>query len=215
MEDELMLVEIEKIFGKPTRMSLFYEDEESYNAFRQSIIDAPIRIYDKTILPFTNIRIGHSQQEKEEKSRISDDISNLLFETIINPLLSYVNNNVKKTTNDKHTFKLEKEGICKAYGYYDFSSNHFYILKGSVFTKKIGKTFSASNSGTTRKSMIENSCTDMGKYYIVNNDFRCRTATSAASILIGKVSHYTFWIDDNGRSLADIFPTRFLIKNTT
>ena len=87
-------------------------------------------------------------------------------------------------------------------------------MKGSVFTKNFGKSFSTSNSGTTRKRMIENSCTDMGKYYIVNNDFRCRTATSAASILMGKVSHYTYWIDDNGRSLADIFPTRFLIKNT-
>ena len=211
MEDELLLAEIEKIFGKPTRMSLFHEDEESYNVFRQSIMDAPLFIYDKTILPFTDIRMGYSQQEKN--IRISDDISNLLFETIINPLLSHVNNNVEKTTNGKHTFKLEKEGICKAYGYYDFSSNYFYIMKGSVFTKNFGKSFSASNSGTTRKRMIENSCTDMGNCYIVNNDFRCRTATSAASILMGKVSHYTYWIDDNGRSLADIFPTRFLIKN--
>ena len=33
-----MLAEIERIFGKPTRMCLFAEDEESYNIFRQSII---------------------------------------------------------------------------------------------------------------------------------------------------------------------------------
>ena len=59
MEDELMLAEIEKIFGKPTRMSLFYEDEESYNVFRQSIIDAPLCFYDNTMLPFTDIRMGH------------------------------------------------------------------------------------------------------------------------------------------------------------
>jgi len=215
MEAELISVEIEKLLGKPTRMCLFSDDEE-YGAFRQSIIDAPPCIYDKTILPFSDIKNVHIQQDKENISCVSGDVSNLLFETVINPLLTYVRlkNKDEEITNHIHIFKLNKEGICKACGYYDFSNNHFFIMKGSVFAKSFGKSFATSSSGAIRKRMIEESCTDMGNCYIVNNDFMCRTATSAASVLMGKVSHYTSWIDDNGRSLADIFPTRFVIKNT-
>ena len=58
MEDELMLAEIEKIFGKPTKMCLFSEDEESYRVFRQTIIDSPTYSYDKLIYPFDdNVKV--------------------------------------------------------------------------------------------------------------------------------------------------------------
>ena len=60
MEDKWMLAEIEEIFGKPTRMCLFSEDEESYNIFRQSIIDAPTYSYDRTKYPFDdNVKVKY------------------------------------------------------------------------------------------------------------------------------------------------------------
>lgn len=208
------LGEIEKIFGAPTTMSLFTDEEIAYNLLRQSIIDAPSCTYNKAKLPFDDIEIVYFQPKLEENIHLVDKMSGVLFEQIINPLLSYAKRkDGVKTICDKHIFKLEKGGICKACGYYDFSANHFYIMKGSMFVKTYGKAYSASSSGATRKRMIEKSCTDMGKYYFVNNDFKCRTATSAASILMGKVSHYSYWLDDEGRCLADVFPTRFIIKN--
>ena len=208
------LAEIEKIFGKPTKMSLFADEEIAYNLLRQFIIDAPSCTYDKTKLPFDDIKIVCLQAGIEEKTHLEDKVSGLLFERIHNPLLSYAKRKDDvKIICDKHIFKLEKVGVCKAYGYYDFSANHFYIMKGSMFVKTYGKSYSASSSGATRKQMIKKVCTDMGDYYILNDDFKCRTATFAASVLMGKVSHYSYWLDDEGRCLADVFPTRFIIKN--
>jgi len=207
--------ELELIFGKPTKMSLFADEEMAYNAFRQSIIDTPSCTYDKTKLPFDDIRIECLQEKIDEDIHLDDKFSELIFEVIINPLLSYVKRKdvYKEEISNKHTFKLERVGICKARGYYDFYANHFYIMKGSKFVKSFNKSYSPSSSSATRERMIEKSCIDMGNYYIVDKDFKCRTATSAASVLMGKVSHYSYWIDDAGRCLADIYPTRFVVKN--
>ena len=102
--------------------------------------------------------------------------------------------------------------VCNAYGYYDYTANHFYIKKGSMFAKGASIVSSSAASSATRNRMIAKSCTDMGSYYIVDDDFKCRTATSAASILMGKVSHYSYWLDENRKGLADIYPSRFTNK---
>lgn len=211
MEDELMLTEIEKILGKPTRMCLFYEDEESYNIFRQSIIDAPAYSYDRTKYPFDdNVKV--TLKAKKLHIDILKHISRVLFQQIIDPLLHYKmllneNNNL-----NIHYFRLFIKGICNAIGYYDYAANHFYIKKGSMFAKTVSVLSSAAASSATRNRMIIKSCIDMGDYYIVDNDFKCRTATSAASILMGKVSHYSYWVDGNGKGLMDIYPSRFTNK---
>jgi hypothetical protein len=81
-----------------------------------------------------------------------------------------------------------------------------------MFAKVASIVFSGAASSATRNRMIAKSCTDMGSYYIVDDDFKCRTATSAASILMGKVSHYSYWLDENRKGLADIYPSRFTNK---
>lgn len=52
------LAEYGKIFGVPKRVSLFKDDEESYLAFRQSIIDSPLEMVDYTKLPFEGIDLS-------------------------------------------------------------------------------------------------------------------------------------------------------------
>ncbi len=212
MEDEWMLAETDKIFGKPTRMCLFCEDEESYNIFRQSIINAPSYSYDRAKLPFDDgVRI--TLKVKQIHLDLLYDVSYTLFHQIINPLLHYKSRfSENRKDSSIHLFRLYVKDVCNAYGYYDYTANHFYIKKGSMFAKGESIVFSGAASTATRNRMIAKSCTDMGTYYIVNDDFKCRTATSAASIIMGKVSHYSYWLDENRRGLADIFPSRFTNK---
>ena len=210
MEDELMLAEIEKIFGKPTKMCLFSEDEESYRVFRQTIIDSPTYSYDKLIYPFDdNVKV--TLKAKKYHLGILHNLSSVLFQQIIKPLILHKMIFDEDNNDSKHIFRLFIKDVCNALGYYDYKANHFYIKKGSKFAKT-SIIYSAAASSATRIRMIEKSCTDMGDYYIVDDDFKCRTATSAASILMGKVSHYSYWVDGNGKGLMDIYPSRFTNK---
>ena len=210
MEDELMLAEIEKVFGKPTQMCLFSEDKESYRVFRQSIIDSPAYSYDKLIYPFDdNVKV--TLKAKKYHLDILHNVSSVLFQQIIKPLILHKMIFNEDNNDSKHIFRLFIKGVCNALGYYDYTANHFYIKKGSKFAKT-SIIYSAAASSATRIRMIEKSCTDMGDYYIVDNDFKCRTATSAASVLMGKVSHYSYWIDGNGKGLMDVYPSRFAKK---
>ena len=53
---ESVITEYEILFGEPTRMSLFADDEKSYKTFRQSIIDSPREEYDPSApLPFEGV----------------------------------------------------------------------------------------------------------------------------------------------------------------
>lgn len=212
MEDELMLTEIEKIFGKPTRMCLFSEDEESYKMFRQLIIDAPTYSFDKTTFPFDD-EVKVTLKAKKIHLNILNSIRCIIFHQVINPLLKYKTIlNESKKNSSIHLFRLYVKDVCNAFGYYDYSANHFYIMKGSTISKGTSIVYSPAASSATRNRMISKFCLDMGNHYIVDNDFKCRTATSAASILMGKVSHYSFWIDGSGKGLADIYPSRFINK---
>lgn len=208
MEDELISVEIEKLLGKPTRMSLF--DEESYNVLRQYIIDAPAYSYDRTKYPFDdNVKI--TLKAKKYHLNILNNVTNILFQQIIIPLLNHKILFNEDNNDSKHIFRLFIKDVCNALGYYDSTANHFYIKKGSKFAKTSIK-YSAAASSATRNRMIVDSCVDMGNYYIVNDDFKCRTATSAASVVMGKVSHYSYWKDVDGKGLMDLYPTRFTSK---
>ena len=212
MEDEWMLAEIERIFGKPTRMCLFAEDEESYNIFRQSIIDAPAYSYDRTKCPFDD-DVKITLKVKQIHLNILDNLSCIVFHQIINPLLNYKYLFFENKKNSAvHIFRLYAKGICNAFGYYDYAANHFYIKKGSMFAKETSIVYSSAASSATRNRLIVKSCTDVDSYYIVDEDFKCRTATSAASVLMGKVSHYSYWKDENWKGLADIYPSRFSNK---
>ncbi len=212
MKDELMLSEINKIFGKPTRMCLFSEDEESYNVFRQLIIDAPSYSYDKTKYLFDdNVKV--TLKAKKIHLDVLNSIKSILFQQLIDPLLHCkMQLNENNRDSQIHFFKLYLKDVCNAIGYYDYTANHFYIKKGSMFAKSTSELYSAAASSATRNRMIIKSCTDLGDYYLVDNDFKCRTATSAASILMGKVSHYSYWVDGDGKGLMDIYPSRFINK---
>lgn len=144
------------------------------------------------------------------------DFSVLLGKKIIAPLLDYIYSKsdvsevIQPTTH--HIFLLEKLHRCKAQGYFDEDSNRFVILKGSMFSKTVDPKYKTAGSFETRSRMILSVCADKGNYYVVNEDFTCRSATTAASILLGESSHYSFWADKDGLLLKHFYPNRYSVE---
>ena len=168
--------------------------------------------YDRTKCPFDD-DVKITLKVKQIHLNILDNLSCTVFHQIINPLLNYKYLFFENKKNSAvHIFRLYAKGICNAFGYYDYAANHFYIKKGSMFAKETNIVYSSAASSATRNRLIVKSCTDVDGYYIVDEDFKCRTATSAASVLMGKVSHYSYWKDENWKGLADIYPSRFSNK---
>ena len=97
----------EKVFGKPTKWSLFSEDEEDYEAFRQTIIDSPHYVYDKNKLPFTGVKVYG-------------------YDLYLLKLYSD-----KKKAEGKKLFYIKDEtpGLAKvlAFGYFDYRKESFYF----------------------------------------------------------------------------------------
>lgn len=105
----------EKVFGKPTKWSLFSEDEEAYEAFRQTIIDAPNYVYDKKKLPFSGVKVYG-------------------YDLYLLKLYSD-----KKKAEGKKLFYIKDEtlGLAKvlAFGYFDYRKESFYLMANSLIRK--------------------------------------------------------------------------------
>ena len=105
----------EKVFGKPTKWSLFSEDEEAYEAFRQTIIDSPHYVYDKRKLPFSGVKVYG-------------------YDLYLLKLYSD-----KKKAEGKKLFYIKDEtpGLAKvlAFGYFDYRKETFYLMANSLIRK--------------------------------------------------------------------------------
>ena len=115
---------------------------------------------------------------------------------------------------EKHIFHITVKGVCRASGYYDPIKGHFYILKDSFLALKADPEYEKSASGIARNRMLASVCTSNAHYYIVSKDTKCRSASAAASYVLGKNSSYVEWEDEEGKGLHDFFPERFYRKKT-
>ncbi len=115
---------------------------------------------------------------------------------------------------EKHIFQISVKGVCRASGYYDPIKGHFYILKDSFLALKADPEYEKSASGIARNRMLASVCTSNAHYYIVSKDTKCRSASAAASYVLGKDSSYIEWEDEKGNGLHDFFPERFYRKKT-
>ena len=113
---------------------------------------------------------------------------------------------------EKHIFYIFVKGICKARGYFDAEKGHFYILKDSLLALNADSEYEKSASGMARNRMLASVCTRNVHFYIVNKDTKCRSASAAASYVLGRNSSYVEWEDENGKGLKDFFPERFYRK---
>ena len=172
-----------------------FSDDDSYQEFRQSIIDAPTLIFDKSKLPFDNIQLCKPELDIEIRLEFQFLLHSLLPET---------------TYTDKHLFYLYKPGICRAYGYYIPSSKYFVVCEGSLVSNYIDPKYEGANFWNAHARFIDKACEKYPNYYRVHKDAVCGSPTAAASYVLGRVSKYTNWKDVNGNVISDFYPDHFL-----
>lgn len=190
----------EKVFGKPTKWSLFSEDEEAYEAFRQTIIDAPNYLYDKKKLPFSGVKIYG-------------------YDLYLLKLYSD-----KKKAEGKKLFYIKDEtpGLAKvlAFGYFDYRKESFYLMANSLirktdFQEKMKRHPALNLSVTKLKVQSENrKCDAEGQAmqlelfrpegYRIKQDVAC-SASIAAAYALGQEADFTKWKGMNGKSLAETY----------
>ena len=194
----------EKVFGKPTKWSLFSEDEETYEAFRQTIINSPHYVYDKDKLPFAGVKVyGYDLY----LLKLSVD---------------------QKKAEGKKLFYIKDEtpGLAKvlAFGYY--SNNTFYLMANSIirkteFQKQMKKISSLywqihelQADSVIRKCDIEAKSTQSQSEqlelfypegYRIIQDIEC-SASIAAAYVLGHEADYTRWKGMDGKTLAETYP---------
>ncbi len=193
----------EKVFGKPTKWSLFSEDEEAYEAFRKTIINSPHYMYDKDKLPFTGVKVyGYDLY---------------LLKLIVD----------QKKAEGKRLFYIKDEtpGLAKvlAFGYY--SNNTFYLMANSLirkteFQKKMKKISSLywqihelQADSAIRKCDVETRGTQSKSKqlelfypegYRIVQDVEC-SASIAAAFVLGQEADYTKWKGMDGKPLAEVY----------
>lgn len=175
-----------KIFGVETRPSLYASDDSAYKALRQEILNAPREYNPLKELPF-------------------DDIS----------LLSY-----DEYKNIRYTQEVEKNGYrvfyikrqednqtsCYAAGYFVEKSDAFVVLRGARFKDTEYFRFLLSHIGDDliKKLFLHSFKIENGHVY-QTLDINYKSASLAASYILGKKSDYRTWIDDRGRMLDSYY----------
>lgn len=196
----------EKVFGKPTKWSLFSEDEEAYEAFRQTIIDSPHYEYDKDKLPFAGVKVyGYDLY--------------LLKLTID-----------QKKAEGKKLFYIKDEtpGLAKvlAFGYFNKNSQLFYLLANSLIRKTDFQQKMKKDSSLywpvyrlQAKSEIRKCDADakdeqgralqlelfQPEGYRMIEDVDC-SASLAAAYALGQEADFTKWKGMDGKTLAETYP---------
>ena len=196
----------EKVFGKPTKWSLFSEDEEAYEAFRKTIINSPHYVYDKDKLPFTGVKVyGYDLY--------------LLKLTID-----------QKKAEGKKLFYIKDEtpGLAKvlAFGYFNKNSQLFYLLANSLIRKTDFQQKMKKDSSLywpvyrlQAKSEIRKCDADtkdeqgralqlelfQPEGYRMIEDVDC-SASLAAAYALGQEADFTKWKGMDGKTLAETYP---------
>lgn len=173
--------EFEKIFGAPTeRPTLFSPDDEQYNALRQYILNAPAVSYDKTSLPFNDVKIEPFDKYLRSKS-IQDAES-----------------------QGYHVFYLKSGRLNDSYdaiGYFDKNQNQFILMKTSKFkTSSLFKELIASRPPFIRAVFSYN-----GDECAVLKDVACPTVSLAATYVSGKRTDLFAWHDAYGGRIDSTF----------
>ena len=191
----------EKVFGKPTKWSLFSEDEEAYEAFRQTIIDAPNYVYDKKKLPFTGVKV---------------------YNYDLYLLKLYIDKH-KATGKELFYIKDETPGLANvlAFGYFNTKSHSFYLMAYSLIRKtefqdKMKKIKALywpviklkSNSVIRKCETEEQQDLQLELFhpegYRLTQDVEC-SASLAAAYALGQEADFTKWKSMKGKTLAQVY----------
>lgn len=195
----------EKVFGKPTKWSLFSEDEDAYEAFRHTIMDSPHYVFDKKKLPFSGVKVYG-------------------YDLYLLKLYSD-----KKKAEGKKLFYIKDEtpGLAKvlAFGYFDYRKETFYLMANSLirkteFQEKMKRHHALNLPVTNLKAQSEiRKCNIEAKDergyalqlelfhpegYRLKQDVAC-PASIAAAYALGQEADFTRWKGMTGKTLADTY----------
>ena len=195
----------EKVFGKPKKWTLFPEDEEAYEAFRQTIMDSPHYVYDKKELPFTGVKV---------------------YGLDLYLLKRYID---QKKAEGKKLFYIKDEtpGFANvlAFGYFSKNSQTFYLMANSLirktdFQQKMKKdpslcwpVYRLQAKSEIRKCDAvakdeQNQTLQLELFhpegYRMIEDVPC-SASIAAAYALGQEADFTKWKGMDGKKLAEVY----------
>lgn len=188
----------ERIFGSIVHPNLFGPDDTDYLELRQMIIHSAKADYDVNYIPFKDINFYRYEQFKEsspakheqsnkltpEKSKLISEIVSSLETKKVNPPVQAARPNI---------YHLRIDGLCNASGYFDQANGLFVIMRNSSFICKVSDKFASSPIGIARELFINTSCIKHQDCYIVKEDTICKSASAAASYLMGRISSSNCW----------------------
>lgn len=207
-----------ELFGEPQFM-LFVN--ESYETLRQQIISSPYCRFNSNRLPFEGISLILNKEfpiETSLSNKKMKDVPKTEISLLISSLEEYLENKESKKgiasliyslypvpLSQKHIFFLYCPNCCRAYGYYNEETQEFVILKGSLVARSVGTTYAIAPRGALRNQFIKGYCKGLKDYYIVHTDTVCKSATMAASFVLGRVGSVKRWIDKEGKTLSEVY----------
>ena len=148
------------------------------------------------------VKRKEAEKEEQDKGRV------------LVGLLNGIANYLVKRDAYRHIFYIEESGVCSASGYLDEDSKQFFIQKGSLVSKESDILYASSQSGKARLRFLDKACTLKAHYYCVIKDAKCRSASAAACYVLGRKADFTIWKDDKGKSLEEVYPSRFFAPQT-
>lgn len=195
-------VEYEKLFGSSKRINLF-DTEEEYYELRKFVIDQSLENYIFDGLPFDGIELVVKKEvSKSIKERIATSPIIIEEKSLKEPQISQDS----IVASERHLFYIEEKGVCYASGYYDEENTFFYICKDSLVSYETDLLYLANDKEKARNTFLNKICEEERGYYKVLKDAKCRNASAAACYVLGRQADYTYWRDNQGKTLLDIYP---------
>ena len=114
-----------------------------------------------------------------------------------------------KKDSKKHYFYIISGQYINAYGYYDPETNYFYIGKGSTIEQYFHGISMTSELAKNRKRMIDKVGAKQLFCWKLLKDAKCKNAEVAASYVLGRISSFDKWHDDDGNTLDIVYPEQF------
>ena len=201
----------EELFGSAKRVNLF-DSEEECDELRQYIITQPQITPSSGVLPFDGIALPTI----ESKSR--QNIENIKKSTINESLICLKEQHIDKKSlltkispevSNLHLFFIKEEGVCDAKGYFDKDTKFFYICKNSLVSYDTDIDYLVTDTEKARENFLEKACEEEKGFYRVVRDAKCRSASAAASYVLGRMSDHNYWTDIDGMKLSEIYPDVF------
>lgn len=192
-EKDNVIEQYEKLFGKPTTIDLFDENEDYYNCLRQQIINSPNIYVNRKGLPFSNVVIlpyvEYLLMEEVNKVRA----------------LGY------RVFFLKHSTKSEDDFYFAA-GYYQKSKKIFTILR---YSRISSKDFFNENDvylqNKRKAATLGKTIYDEGQFYLTA-EITCHDPRIGACIVTGKRTEMDQWRDSKNKPPSSFYSDIDLCK---